>query len=682
MKVLLVEDEQRLASTLAKGLRAEGFVVVTAFNGVDGLWQAVENDFDVIVLDIMLPGLSGYEVLRRMRAQDVWTPVLMLTAKDGEYDQTDAFDLGADDYLTKPFSFIVLVARLRALVRAVGAATPRCLDRGLVCRWTRPPGGRARLGARSRLTPREYGLLEYLMRNKDTVVTKTEILQNVWDAHYDGPDNVVEVYVGYVRRKIDIPFGTNTIQTVRGVGYRLESGRTPSATERLITRAAAGPVVDRDGAAVCAATISRTIARPSPVPPPLRERSASSRTKRSKTRDHGRPAGMPGPSSPTPTTAQPSAGLHVDLDARRGVPGGVVEQVAQHPGQRVGVAGEPGRGDVGAHLERGLAAQPLRTSAEARSSRSTSSLATVRPRSSARASSSRSSMSAFIRCASGISVPAASSAASSSGCATATSSAEMIVVSGLRSSCDASPTKRCCAAWPASIRASISFMVTASAAISSRLSGTGTRSVRSDALMSATLERISSTDLIERRTRKVSGGGGYRDDEGRGQCQRHHHGAHRGRDRRAALADQDGVAAVGPVQTERAEPDPAERRSLLGHSDVQSVADLGERNERDVRRRGRPAHDHAVRPDDLDGEDALIGLQQCRFDARGPGDLHGVGDVTHPSGCGAVHSGQHGPVEHGGKAGAREGEHDEHDAGRDEGRAGRYAPSRRRVLSP
>jgi two-component system, OmpR family, response regulator len=223
MKVLVVEDEPLLASTLAIGLRAEGFVVVDASNGVDGLWQAVENDFDVIVLDIMLPGLSGYEVLRRMRARHVWTPVLMLTAKDGEYDQTDAFELGADDYLTKPFSFLVLVARLRALVRRSAPHRPAVLTAGSL---SLDPARRIveRDASPISLTPREYGLLEYLMRNKDTVVTKAEILQNVWDAHYEGADNVVEVYVGYVRRKIDIPFGTNTIQTVRGVGYRLESG--------------------------------------------------------------------------------------------------------------------------------------------------------------------------------------------------------------------------------------------------------------------------------------------------------------------------------------------------------------------------------------------------------------------------------------------------------------------------
>ncbi|SEH76153.1 two-component system, OmpR family, response regulator [Mycolicibacterium rutilum] len=223
MRVLIVEDEPRLAATLEAGLRAENFVVVVVDNGVDGLWQAVENDFDVIVLDIMLPTMSGYEVLRQLRAREVWTPVLMLTAKDGDYDQADAFDLGADDYLTKPFSFIVLVARLRALVRRTAPQRPIVLTAGTL---TLDPARKVVLRDATpiSLTPREFGLLEYLMRNMDTVVTKTEILQNVWDAHYEGADNIVEVYVGYLRRKIDMPFGTNTIDTVRGVGYRLESG--------------------------------------------------------------------------------------------------------------------------------------------------------------------------------------------------------------------------------------------------------------------------------------------------------------------------------------------------------------------------------------------------------------------------------------------------------------------------
>ncbi|ORA58269.1 response regulator transcription factor [Mycobacteroides franklinii] len=225
MRVLLVEDEPLLAETVTAGLIAEGFIVVTAANGVDGLWHATNDQFDVIVLDIMLPGLNGYEVLRKMRTSEVWTPVLMLTAKDGDYDQTDAFDLGADDYLTKPFSFVVLTARLRALIRRGAPKRPVVLTAGEV---SLDPTRRVveRDGAPVALTPREYGLLEYLMRNKDAAVTKTDILQNVWDSHYDGPDNVVEVYVGYLRRKI----GSHMIMTVRGVGYRLESGEFASGS--------------------------------------------------------------------------------------------------------------------------------------------------------------------------------------------------------------------------------------------------------------------------------------------------------------------------------------------------------------------------------------------------------------------------------------------------------------------
>jgi two-component system OmpR family response regulator len=220
MRVLLVEDEMRLSATLSAGLEAEGFVVVAVGTGTDGLQEATANSFDVVVLDIMLPGLSGYEVLRRMRSARVWTPVLMLTAKDGEYEEIDAFDLGADDYLTKPFSFRVLVARLHALARRGAPERPVVLTAGSLS--LDPTRRTVRRGQTSiALTPREFGLLAFLMRKKDAVITKAEILRNVWDEHYEGPDNVVEVYVGYLRRKIDVPFGTNTIETVRGVGYRL-----------------------------------------------------------------------------------------------------------------------------------------------------------------------------------------------------------------------------------------------------------------------------------------------------------------------------------------------------------------------------------------------------------------------------------------------------------------------------
>ncbi|WP_225728394.1 MULTISPECIES: response regulator transcription factor [unclassified Nocardia] len=220
MRVLVVEDEQRLADTVRRGLELAGFVVQLAHSGTDGLWLAVEDDFDVIVLDIMLPGMSGYEVLRRLRARDVTTPVLMLTAKDGDYEQADALDLGADDYLTKPFSFVVLIARLRALVRRRTPQLPARLTAGDLML---DPARRivTRGGTELTLTPREFGLLEFFLRHKGIVLTKSEILRNVWDTHYDGPENVVEVYVGYLRKKIDTPFGRNSIETLRGVGYRL-----------------------------------------------------------------------------------------------------------------------------------------------------------------------------------------------------------------------------------------------------------------------------------------------------------------------------------------------------------------------------------------------------------------------------------------------------------------------------
>ncbi|MFE3192585.1 response regulator transcription factor [Nocardia sp. NPDC059240] len=220
MRVLVVEDEERLARTIQRGLELEGFVVQLAHTGPDGLWAASEDAFDVIVLDIMLPGLSGYEVLRRLRARDVTTPVLMLTAKDGDYEQADALDLGADDYLTKPFSFVVLIARLRALLRRRSPQRPALLAAGDLV--LDPARRTVRRGdTLLTLTPREFGLLEFLLRHQGLALTKSEILRNVWDAHYDGPENVVEVYVGYLRKKIDVPFGRTSIETLRGVGYRM-----------------------------------------------------------------------------------------------------------------------------------------------------------------------------------------------------------------------------------------------------------------------------------------------------------------------------------------------------------------------------------------------------------------------------------------------------------------------------
>jgi two-component system OmpR family response regulator len=222
MRVLVVEDEPRLAENVRRALLAEGATVEVLHDGKEGLWAAREGQYEVIVLDIMLPGLNGYQVVEQLREANVWTPVLMLTAKDGEYDQAEAFDLGADDYLTKPFSFIVLLARLRALIRRGAPERPSVLTAGDLT--LDPARRRVHRGTTAiELTPREFSLLEYLMRHCDDVVSKTEILRDVWDPHYDGGDNVVEVYVRYLRRKIDKPFDRSSIETVRGIGYRLSS---------------------------------------------------------------------------------------------------------------------------------------------------------------------------------------------------------------------------------------------------------------------------------------------------------------------------------------------------------------------------------------------------------------------------------------------------------------------------
>lgn len=222
MRVLIVEDEPTIADAISRGLVAEGFVTEVAHNGVDGLWQAEEHAFDVIVLDVMLPGLSGYEVCRRLRSGGSQVPILMLTAKDGEYDEADGLDLGADDYLTKPFSFVVLVARLRTLLRRASADRSPVLTAGDL---TVDPASKQvwRGEVEVFLTPREFSLAEFLVHRKGQVVSRNVIAEHVWDAGLDIDSNVVEVYIGYLRRKLDQPFGVSTIATVRGVGYRLLS---------------------------------------------------------------------------------------------------------------------------------------------------------------------------------------------------------------------------------------------------------------------------------------------------------------------------------------------------------------------------------------------------------------------------------------------------------------------------
>ncbi|MFF4366810.1 response regulator transcription factor [Streptomyces sp. NPDC001594] len=220
MRVLVVEDERRLAAALQRGLRSEGFSVDVAHDGPQGLWMACEHDYDLIVLDIMLPGLNGYRVCARLRAAGNEAGILMLTAKDGEYDEAEALDTGADDFLSKPFSYLVLVARLRALGRRTGRRGPQTLLLGdLLLDPARHLCSRGE--TEIRLTAREFAVLEYLARRPGEVVPKREILEQVWDSAFDGDPNVVEVHVSAVRRKIDAPFGRSALETVRGVGYRL-----------------------------------------------------------------------------------------------------------------------------------------------------------------------------------------------------------------------------------------------------------------------------------------------------------------------------------------------------------------------------------------------------------------------------------------------------------------------------
>ncbi|WP_433268295.1 response regulator transcription factor [Micromonospora vinacea] len=216
MRVLVVEDEARLAAALQRGLQAEGFAVDVAATGPAGLDAARHGGYDAMILDVMLPGLSGYELIRRLRAEQHWLPVLMLSAKDGEYDQADGLDCGADDYLTKPFSYVVLLARLRALLRRGAPERPTVLAVGDL---RLDPARRrvTRADAEVALTAREFALLDYLMRRPGQVVSKIELLDHVWDASLETAPNAVEVYVGYLRRKL----GRDRLETVRGAGYRL-----------------------------------------------------------------------------------------------------------------------------------------------------------------------------------------------------------------------------------------------------------------------------------------------------------------------------------------------------------------------------------------------------------------------------------------------------------------------------
>jgi two-component system, OmpR family, response regulator len=220
VKLLLVEDDAKIAAAIRRGLEAEGFSVAVAVDGPEGTWMATEGTYDAVILDLMLPGRNGFQVCADLRAAGDWTPILVLTAKDGELDEAEALDTGADDYLTKPFSFPVLVSRVRALVRR---ATARHPAPGAVGDLRIEPAARRawRGDEEIRLTSREFDVLEQLVRHGGEVLSKEDLLATVWDDDFEGDPNIVEVYARRLRRKVDEPFGRRSIETVRGAGYRL-----------------------------------------------------------------------------------------------------------------------------------------------------------------------------------------------------------------------------------------------------------------------------------------------------------------------------------------------------------------------------------------------------------------------------------------------------------------------------
>ncbi len=220
MRVLVVEDENRMARVIKRALEEEGHAVDVAVNGADGLWLATENAYGAAIIDVMLPDFDGFEACRRLRAKDVWAPVIMLTARDSVGDRVRGLDAGADDYLVKPFSLLELAARLRALARRGGTPRPALLAEGDL--KLDPAARRAWRGETElRLSPKELALLELFLRHPGDVLTRSQILEAVWDFAYDGGSNVVDQYVNYLRRKVDAPFGRHDIETVRGMGYRL-----------------------------------------------------------------------------------------------------------------------------------------------------------------------------------------------------------------------------------------------------------------------------------------------------------------------------------------------------------------------------------------------------------------------------------------------------------------------------
>jgi two-component system OmpR family response regulator len=222
MRVLVVEDEAKLARLLARGLGEEGHVADVAGRGEDALWMARATPYDAIVLDVMLPGLDGFETCRELRANEVWAPVLFLTARDEVGDRVRGLDTGADDYLVKPFSFAELLARLRALVRRAPGERPSELE--VADLRLDPAAHRAWRGeVELELSAKEFALLDLFMRRPGVALSRQQLLDGVWDMAFDGRSNVVDVYVRYLREKVDRPFGRNSLETVRGVGYRLRA---------------------------------------------------------------------------------------------------------------------------------------------------------------------------------------------------------------------------------------------------------------------------------------------------------------------------------------------------------------------------------------------------------------------------------------------------------------------------
>jgi two-component system, OmpR family, response regulator len=222
MRVLVVEDEVKMAGLIRRGLLEEGHAADVASTGEDAIWMAQAHPYDAIVLDVMLPRLSGFETCRTLRNAGVWSPVLMLTSRDAVEDRVAGLDAGADDYLTKPFSFSELLARLRALARRGGVERPVTLEVGEL---RLDPAARRvwRGGHEVALSPKEFALLETFMRRPGQVLTRLQLLEHAWDFAYENRSNVVDVYVRYLREKIDRPFGADSIETVRGVGYRLRA---------------------------------------------------------------------------------------------------------------------------------------------------------------------------------------------------------------------------------------------------------------------------------------------------------------------------------------------------------------------------------------------------------------------------------------------------------------------------